>query len=202
MNEQGSEFAVQTKQGKYVFTINLPGQHNITNALAAIAAGIYGGLQLQEINNGLKSVYPMKGRWQVVQGFSGVTIVDDSYNSNPVSLLSGLKEICNLYSTKKITAVIGDMLELGRQGVQYHRRAGEALAQMRIHRLITVGSLAKHIAAGAVSNGFYREKTVTTRSTEEAIEILKKEINEHDVIYIKGSRGMQMEKIVEALGGK
>jgi UDP-N-acetylmuramoyl-tripeptide--D-alanyl-D-alanine ligase len=144
----------------------------------------------------------MKGRWQVVQGFSGVTIVDDSYNSNPVSLLSGLKEICNLYSTKRITAVIGDMLELGRQGVQYHRRAGEALAQMRIHRLITVGSLAKHIAAGAVSNGFYREKTVTTRSTEEAIEILKKEINEHDVIYIKGSRGMQMEKIVEALGGK
>lgn len=197
--EKGTQFRVKTDQFMYDFSINLTGRHNILNAIAAISCGIYFNLEPEEIDRGLKKVFPLKGRWQILQGIAGSTIIDDSYNSNPASVLAGLQELTQIHRGRRISIVLGDMLELGKDAEKFHFMLGEKISHMNISRLVTVGSLAEKIASGAESAGFPEDKIFITQSKNSAIEWLKTTLNQSDVIYIKGSRGMQMEEIVQGL---
>lgn len=197
--ENGTHFRVKTAQFVHDFSINLAGRHNILNALAAISCGIYYNLEPEEINKGLISVFPLKGRWQTFKGVAGSTIIDDSYNANPASVITGLKELTGIYSKKRISIVLGDMLELGRETERIHYDIGKKISHMNIFRLITIGTMAQNIASGALSAGFPRDRVFITQSKDSAIEWLKMNLNQKDIIYIKGSRGMRMEEIVRGL---
>ncbi len=197
--ENLTKFRVKTSQFIYDFSINLTGRHNIMNALAAISCGIYFNLEPEEIYRGLKRVFPLKGRGEIRKGIGGSTIIDDSYNANPASVLTGLNEIGQVYRKKRVSVVIGDMLELGRNAEKFHREIGEKLSDMKVYRLVTVGNLAREIAVEAQKAGFPENKIFIARSKDSAVEWLKKELNQSDIIYIKGSRGMQMEDIVRGL---
>ncbi len=197
--EGETRFRVKTAQFMYDFSINLTGRHNILNALAAISCGIYFNLEPEEIDRGLRNVFSLKGRWQILHGIAGSTIIDDSYNSNPVSVLAGLQELTQIYRGRRIFAVLGDMLELGRESEKFHFMLGKRIASMKISNLVTVGNLAKKIASGAESAGFSEDKVFITKSNSEAINWLRATLKKSDVIYVKGSRGMQMEEIVHGL---
>ncbi len=197
--ENLTKFRVKTTQFVHDFSINLTGRHNIMNALAAISCGIYFNLEPEEIDKGLRMVLPLKGRWEIRKGMGGSTIIDDSYNANPASVLAGLNEIRRIYRRKRVSVVLGDMLELGKDAEKFHREIGEKFSSMKLHRLITVGNLAKEIAVGAQRAGFPEERIFIAGGKDSAIEWLKKGLNQSDIIYIKGSRGMQMEKIVKEL---
>jgi UDP-N-acetylmuramoyl-tripeptide--D-alanyl-D-alanine ligase len=194
-----TQFRVKTSQFKHDFSINLPGRHNIMNALAAISCGIYFNLEPEEIGKGLINVYPLKGRLQTLKGIDGSVLIDDSYNSNPASVLAGLKEVIQLYRKKRISAVLGDMLELGKGAKKFHITIGKEIARMKIYRLVTVGELAKNIAKGAERAGFPESQIFVTDDKGSAIRWLKRDLNRADVVFIKGSRGMQMEDIVKGL---
>lgn len=199
LGENKTQFRVKTAQFTFDFSINLTGRHNILNALAAISCGIYFNLEPEEIDRGLRKVFPLKGRWKILHGIAGSTIIDDSYNSNPASVLAGLQELTQIYCGRRISVVLGDMLELGSDAEKFHFMLGKKIAQMNISNLVTLGTLAQKIASGAVSAGFPEDKILITQSKSEAIEWLKAALKKSDVIYIKGSRGMQMEEIVRGL---
>ncbi len=187
--------------GKGRIRVHLPslGRHNIHNALAAASVGILFNVQLDAIRNGLQLYEGTSMRMQEVI-LNDVRIIDDTYNSNPVSLKAAVDFLSQLECHGKRIAVMGDMLELGEQSDELHREAGSFIAGSRVSTLVTVGDKASRIAGGALSNGFSRNSVFICGSNSEAVECLRKIVGSGDVVLIKGSRGMKMEEIVESLG--
>lgn len=193
------EFTLVTSQGR--IRVHLPslGKHNIYNALAAASVGILFNIPLDGIRDGLELYEGASKRMQELT-LDGVRIIDDTYNSNPVSLKMALDFLSQLECDGKRIAVIGDMLELGQQSDELHREAGSFIASRRISTLVTVGDKASRIAEGALGDGFPSNTVFICRSNSEAAERLRKLMSSGDIVLIKGSRGMKMEEIVESLG--
>lgn len=176
------------------FVIPTIGEHNIYNALTAIAVGSFLGLSLNEIQNGLLKFKNIAMR-QSVHHLNGVTLIDDSYNANPDSMKSALNVLKQISkdSSKKI-AILADMLELGELTQELHFKVGEFAAHAGVDVLITVGNLAKFIAKGALRHN--KDINVySVCSNIDALECLKKVIDKNDSILVKGSRGMHTEEI-------
>lgn len=199
LGENGSEFCIRSAGVENSFKLRLIGRQNILNALPAIACGIYAGVEVEKIREGLMNVSPLKGRWLKIKGHGGSIIIDDTYNANPASLITGIEEVIQIYGDRRITLVIGDMLELGRSSRRLHKEAGEKISSMNIYRLFTIGELARDIATGAKAKGFPADKIYITESKEEVVRELKDKLNERDVVYVKGSRALRMEEIVKEL---
>jgi UDP-N-acetylmuramoyl-tripeptide--D-alanyl-D-alanine ligase len=193
------EFTLVTSQES--IRVHLPslGKHNIYNALAAASVGILFNIPLDGIKNGLELYEGTSMRMQEVI-LDGVRIIDDTYNSNPVSLRAAVDFLSQLECDGKRIAVIGDMLELGEQSDELHREAGSFIASSRVSTLVTVGDKASRIAEGALSDGFSGDSVFICGSNSEAAESLRKIMGSGDIVLIKGSRGMKMEEIVESLG--
>ena len=193
------EFTLVT--GQESIRVHLPslGRHNIYNALAAASVGILFNIPLDGIKNGLELYEGTSMRMQEVI-LDGARIIDDTYNSNPVSLRAAVDFLSQLECHGKRIAVIGDMLELGEQSDELHREAGSFIADRQISTLVTVGDKASRIAEGALSDGFSGDSVFICGSNSEAAERLRKIMGSGDIVLIKGSRGMKMEEIVESLG--
>jgi UDP-N-acetylmuramoyl-tripeptide--D-alanyl-D-alanine ligase len=193
------EFTLVTGKGR--IRVHLPslGKHNIYNALAAASVGILFNVPLDGIRNGLELYEGASKRMQEVI-LDGVRIIDDTYNSNPVSLRAAVDFLSQLECDGKRIAVIGDMLELGEQSDELHREAGSFIAGSQISTLVTVGDKASRIAEGALSDGFSSNRIFICGSNTEASERLRQIMDGGDIVLIKGSRGMKMEEIVESLG--
>ncbi len=193
------EFTLVTGQRR--IRVHLPslGRHNIYNALAAASVGILFNVQLDAIKNGLELYEGASMRMQEVI-LDGVRIIDDTYNSNPVSLKAAVDFLSRLECDGRRIAVIGDMLELGEHSDELHREAGSVIAGSRISALVTVGDKASRTAEGALSDGLSGDSVFICGSNSEAVERLRKIMGSGDVVLIKGSRGMKMEEIVESLG--
>jgi UDP-N-acetylmuramoyl-tripeptide--D-alanyl-D-alanine ligase len=138
----------------------------------------------------------MRGR--VLQLAEGMTLIDDSYNSNPVALAYILKNVAELPSNRKIV-VLGDMLELGKDSEVYHRQAGETVVKFGYDILVTVGKLSRNLAKAALASGMSKEHVFSFDNPDEAAENLWPLLEQGDLILIKGSRGIKMEKIVSRL---
>jgi len=177
------------------FSVRLPavGQHNVYNALAAIAVGLEQGLAPAEICRGLSQFIPSAMRLHIEQ-LGEYTIINDAYNASPLSMTAAIETLQTIARGRKV-AVLGDMLELGDRGAEAHRQIGEKLAAEGIQVVITLGELAEHIAAAALTGG--SDVTVACRSHDEAQEALRKLVRPGDTVLVKGSRGMKMEKILE-----
>jgi UDP-N-acetylmuramoyl-tripeptide--D-alanyl-D-alanine ligase len=190
---EGMEFVLHHRDAALHVRVPLLGQHSVHTALAAAAVGLAQGLSWEEILNGLQDVSAQL-RLIAVPGENGITILDDTYNASPPSTLSALNLLAELSGRK--VAVLGDMRELGE-----FEREGHALVGIRAAEvadiLIAVGELGKLIGEAAQTEG--HAQVYFAKTNAEAIEQIRKVTRQGDVILIKGSRGAQMENIVQAL---
>lgn len=177
----------------------VPGRHNVHNALAAAAAAHAAGVSLDTIRAGLDSYEGMPMRARIVQGKGGVIVLDDTYNASPDSVRAALDMLQDITTGGKRVAVLGPMLELGDSAATEHQEVGRAVAQAGVHTLITVGELAREIAAGAEQGGLARDHIRETASNDEALDVLQRDLSSGDAVLVKGSRAAGMEEIVRGL---
>lgn len=180
-------------------TLPLLGTHNLMNALAAAAVGVALGIPAERIVHGVQTYHGMYGRMVARHGADGIQLIDDTYNASPHSMQAALQFLAHLPVEGKRIAVLADMLELGEAAPQLHKDVGTLVAQSGIHHLVVLGPLAQHIAAGAREAGMGSASIHTATSHAEVLTCLTPLLAPHDVVLLKGSRGMAMERVVEAL---
>jgi UDP-N-acetylmuramoyl-tripeptide--D-alanyl-D-alanine ligase len=164
-------------------------------ALAAIAVGIALSLPLDKIANSFVHHHTSRGRMRILKGIKRSTIIDDSYNSSPVALEEALNTLKSIETSDRKIAVLGDMLELGIYSTEEHKKAGAQVAFVDL--LFTVGIRARGIAEGALDAGMSETKIFQYESSREAGIDLEIMMREGDVVLIKGSQGVRMERVVE-----
>ncbi len=187
----GSDIELQTPVGRVALRLRLPGRHNVMNALAATAAATALAVSLDDIAQGLASVEPVRGRWQVQAGIKGTQIIDDTYNANPGSLHAALKLLSQ--EDAESWLVLGDMGELGGEETRLHREVGDQARRLGIGRLFTLGQLAQQAARtfGDAAEVYENVEDLTRRLRALAQPGVR--------ILVKGSRAMHMERVVAAL---
>lgn len=185
-------------QGKaFDFSLPFTGKAFIEDFLAAFSACFLLGVSPQAMSRALQNFKILPGRGEVKCLPNGVWLIDDSYNSNPTSLFASLENFVSLAKGRKI-AVLGDMLELGKDAAFWHRKAGESLPQ-EINLFFLVGKLVREIARGAIRNGLDRSRIQCFESHDELNFYLKNSLKPGDWVLVKGSRGMGMERIIEEM---
>lgn len=186
-----SSFQMITPVGKVEIALNLPGRHNITNALAAAACAISLGTSLSFIKQGLESVSTVKGRLQIKTGLKQCRIIDDTYNANPASLDAALEVLDEFPGRHWL--VLGDMGELGNDDKVLHARAGEKSKASGVERLYALGELTKFTVQS------FGEGARHVDNHEQLVSLIGEEIDSDVTILIKGSRAMNLERLVNAL---
>jgi UDP-N-acetylmuramoyl-tripeptide--D-alanyl-D-alanine ligase len=194
------DLCIETPVGQIEVKLNLLGQHNAMNALAAAACALALDVDLSSIIKGLEQVVPVNGRLQPIKLSTGAVILNDTYNANPDSMKAGIDVLVEMPGVKKIL-VAGDMGELGKYSDQLHAQIGEYAAANNLDAFLSLGSQMQLGAKAFGEHGF------NTQRINELIERLVGESKKGCVILIKGSRSMRMERLVESLvsndgGGK
>lgn len=179
--------------------MRLPGimaPHFIYAALSAVAVGIYFKMNLVEIAEGLKNFQSLPGRINLIAGTKNSLVIDDTYNASPDSTLSALKTLKELEVRRKIV-VLGDMLELGDESETGHEKVTEEVFKMRVGKFLVVGDRMKKAAWKQKPNNYPKENVLFFSDPLSAGKTLQNIIESGDVILVKGSQGMRMEKVVE-----
>jgi UDP-N-acetylmuramoyl-tripeptide--D-alanyl-D-alanine ligase len=190
----GSVFEVVTDGQREPAALPLVGTHNIYNALAAVATGMERGLSLSEAAGTLATLAPADKRGAVVQ-VGNITVINDCYNSNPTALNAMVDTLAAMPAKRRIV-VAGEMLELGPSGEELHRISGRHVAKKGIDVLVGVRGLAQQMVEAARSAGIRAEFVATP---EEAGEWLVRETRDGDVVLLKASRGVKLEKALETV---
>lgn len=187
--EQGSALTVTTASGQFVVNLQVPGVHNVRNALAACAAALALHISPAQISAGLAAFSGVKGRLQRKRGLRNSIFIDDTYNANPDSVLAALK-VLSLHAGKKIL-VLGDMGELGDEAAALHAQTGLAARHAGVDKLFGLGELTSETVAafGAGAEHF--------SCLEDLLAKLQPELDAGTVVLVKGSRFMQMERVVQ-----
>lgn len=193
-----SEFTCKIEGEEYKFFINVPGEHHIYNALAAILIGLKYNVSIEDIAVGIKNFAP-SGLRQTVIELPDYTVIRDCYNASPDSMKSGLK-VLKLHETGgRRVACLADMLELGEISKEAHNNVGKLVVETGVDVLITVGKEAHFIAEGARNNGMDSSNIMEFDNNQELKNSLKDILRKDDVILVKGSRGMHLEEIADAV---
>ena len=179
--------------------VALPGQHNLSNALAAAAVGVALHVPPAQIVAGLQSYRGMYGRMAVRRLRDDIVVIDDSYNANPDSTRAALQVLQQAGQGGRRIAVLGDMLELGDAAPALHRDIGALACQCGVNTLIVLGEFAASTAAGARDAGMAPSRIHQVASHQEAVQALERLVAPGDVLLVKGSRGMTMERVVEGV---
>jgi len=179
----------------YSFVLPMVGRHNVYNALAAITVGFELGLTAEEMQSGLAE-FTASGMRLAIGQVGDYTVINDAYNASPMSMVAAIEALKEVAGNRSI-AVLGDMLELGDIAVEAHVNIGLKLAEKKIDAVITIGEMAKHIASSARENGIAQVAICDNHS--QAGLVLKKILQAGDTILVKGSRSMQMEKVIELI---
>jgi UDP-N-acetylmuramoyl-tripeptide--D-alanyl-D-alanine ligase len=195
-----SRFTLRTPGGEAEVLLPMHGRHNVSNALAAAAAAVSFGLGAEEIAEALATAAPSEMRGEVLRFRAGFAVVDDSYNSNPRSLLSMAEAVAGGgEGVKRRVVVAGEMLELGAEGPSLHREAGREIAGFGVDVLWGVRGLARELVEGAREAGMSGDATRFFESSEEAAVAAVEFVRPGDLVLVKGSRGVHTERVVEAL---
>lgn len=190
--EHGSVFDILVGGQRERASLPLVGSHNVLNALAAVAVALDRGFTLPEAVAALSSLSAADRRGQVVR-LGNITVINDCYNSNPKALAAMVDALATMPAKRRIV-VAGEMLELGPAGAEMHRESGRHIAEKAIGLLIGVRGLAEQIVAGAGAAGTKAEFVPTP---EAAGEWLAKNTRDGDVVLLKASRGVKLEKAIE-----
>ena len=195
---EGSTFTLHTPNGKAEVFLRLPGHHSISNALAAAAVAVEFEFDAAAIASALHGFAPPARRMNILAGHNGATVIDDSYNASPGSMLAAL-EVLRLAPRGALkVAVLGDMLELGDQAEQSHEEIG-SLAGKTADVLIAVGEYAPRMVQAARRAGLPVERAYVVESAEQAIAAVRPLLTPQTQVLVKGSRGMQLERVVEQI---
>jgi len=173
------------------------GRHNIYNALAAAAAAFILNVEPTLIKTGLESFSPYDKRFSLEE-VGGITLIDDSYNANPGSMKAALLTLRDIREESRGIAVLGDMLELGEASQGAHEELGR-LAASCIDRLYVMGEMADAVVSGALDGGLAPKSIVMASDHAELLTDLLAVMENGDYILVKGSRGMKMEAVAEAI---
>jgi UDP-N-acetylmuramoyl-tripeptide--D-alanyl-D-alanine ligase len=195
MSLEGSRFQLVSEGARVEVNLEAPGPHAISNFLAAAAVAGALGMSAKEISDRARRLKPGGNRGAVKRLADDILLIDDTYNSNPKALLSAIETLALAKDRRKV-ACVGEMLELGETAAKLHRETGAALGG-RVDLLLGVGALASEIVAGASSLPPEARK-VFENSLELAAHIPSL-VRSHDAVLVKGSRGVRMERVVEAL---
>ncbi|MCL5435485.1 MAG: UDP-N-acetylmuramoyl-tripeptide--D-alanyl-D-alanine ligase [Patescibacteria group bacterium] len=192
----GTSFTLRYGQtNQNIEVAGILGMPLVYSLLAAAAVGEHFDLSPREISSAIKQISPTPGRLRPLSGIKSTILLDDSYNSSPEAVIEAFKVLKQIRSRRRI-AVLGDMLELGVQTETAHRRVGRIARDVGVGLLFTVGERAKFIADEARASGFPKTKIFEFATADEAGLVLQKKLEEGDVVLIKGSQGMRMERIV------
>jgi len=184
-----------------IFLPAVLGEPSVYAALAGVAVGIYFKINLIRIAESLKQYRGPRGRMNLIDGIKYTLIVDDTYNSSPMSVKSALAMVCQIRLPEKRLkyAVLGDMLELGNYSEKAHIEIGREVAECGFDYLITVGPLSQLTAKSALAAGMDRDHVFSFEKSGEVGRFLQERIEQGDLILVKGSQGMRMEKIVKEI---
>lgn len=196
----GVAFSLEIAGQRHRVTLAFVGQHNVTNALAAAAAGTALGLGPDEIARGLESARPVKGRCVWRSAPAGVRILDDTYNANPASVKAALDAAAAHLGGRRLLVVLGDMLELGDIAETAHREVGRQVAAAGAAEFVGLGPQMGPAVEVARAEGLGAAHHTTT--FEDTVAHLLKRVQPGDLVLVKGSRGMRMERVVDALAAR
>lgn len=184
-------FDLIAQSGTTAIRLNLAGEHNVKNALAATAVALQFDISLSDIKRGLEQMKPVTGRMQALLGKKGNIVIDDTYNANPASLKAALQAIEQCQ--KPIWLALGAFGELGSDSANIHAEMGVMIKTIAVERLFATGDLARNTVDTFGANGQFFD------SQADLIEALQKAITGEEIILIKGSRSQKMENVAAAL---
>lgn len=191
-----NRFRLKTPLGEAAVELPMTGRHNLMNALAAAAVATCFEIEPKEIADALDTAVPPHMRGEVLDFAAGFMVVDDSYNSNPRSLLSMVRAVAEA-AVKRRIVIAGEMLELGPQEAAMHREAGRDIARSGVELLWGVRGLGREIVEGAREQGMSSTRFFET--SEEAAVALAREVREGDLVLVKGSRSVNTDRVVSVL---
>jgi len=182
-----------------IIILHSTGRGQIYSILAGIACALSYGLDLETIKESIKDYTTPEGRGSLLKGIKNILIIDETYNSSPQAVEMALSNLGDLADSRRMVAVLGDMLELGSISKESHKHIGQKVRDLGINYLFTVGKEARYIANSAKSAGMHEDKVFHFDNNQDLIKVLLENIEEDDIILVKGSRGMKMEEIVKEI---
>lgn len=199
MDVDGSRFLLKLPEETLEIDLPVLGLHHLNNAVAAAAVVWALNLPTKTIANGLANFKPVDKRMEVLTIPGEISIINDSYNANPVSMAAALETLRQVKKQGRGFAVLGDMLELGDESAALHSQVGAKAAQEGVDYLLALGEQASHLLAGAAEAGMDSNRLIQASDHQEIASQVRNLMAAGDWILVKGSRGMRMEKVVEIL---
>jgi UDP-N-acetylmuramoyl-tripeptide--D-alanyl-D-alanine ligase len=196
---EGTAFTVHHGRRDVNFLLPLLGQHNVANAIGAIAVAATHDVSWEEIRDAISEMKPEKMRGEVIKFREGFAVIDDSYNSNPRALSEMIRFLGRLHGYQRKILVAGEMLELGPEGPELHRNCGREAARAGLELILAVQGQAKEILEGALESGMDRSRLKFVRDALQAGDLLARTLKKGDVVVIKGSRGVKLEQALNTL---
>jgi UDP-N-acetylmuramoyl-tripeptide--D-alanyl-D-alanine ligase len=195
---RGWAFTLQMPSGEIQVNLQVPGKFMVANALAAAAAAYCCDVVPEYIKAGLESVAAVDGRMQLVPLPWGITLINDCYNANPASTAAAIDTLARMKGASRGTLVLGDMLELGPEAENWHRKTGQKAGQAGLDRLFVHGAFASAVIEGAQEAGMAQDRIMAGEITDISA-ALTQWLTPGDWVLVKGSRGMRMERVIAAL---
>lgn len=199
VSADGASFKIEYKGSIVPVRLrNIFGKQYVYTVLTGIAAGISQGMNLVELAEIFSIYKPPPGRLNLLEGIKNSFILDDTYNSSPMAAEAALDALKNLPSKRKI-AVLGDMLELGKYTIDEHRRLGRLAKEAGIDLFFAIGPRMKFAADEIIVDGFDKKRVFCFSTSDDAKKEIQEQMQESDLVLVKGSQSMRMEKIVEEI---
>ncbi len=196
---QETRFRLSCAGGTRRALIPLAGAHFVMDSLPAVALGIHFRLNLEQIVESLRFLHQAASRGQVLNFREGFTVIDDSYNSNPKALISMLETFSRLRGYDRRILVAGEMLELGDESGRLHYECGSFAAKCGIDIVVAVQGAARELARGAIDAGLAEAHVHFFTEVNPAVDFVTRNVRKGDLLLVKGSRGVHLEKVVHAL---
>ncbi len=192
-------FRLRTPAGDADVRLAVPGEHMVSNALAAAAAALTLGLTPDDVAAGLAEASVSAGRMDVFEAGAGIRVIDDAYNANPTSMAAALKALRTMAAGARTVAVLGGMAELGPIAGEEHERVGELVARLGIDVLVAVGPDAARIAAGAEREGVEPGRVLRCADVSGALAAVAGVLEPGDLVLVKASRVEGLDRVADAL---
>ena len=195
-------FTLVAGAGSAEVTLGLHGEHHVSNALAVAAVALAVGMTVADVAAALSGSRAVsRWRMQVTERADGVTVVNDAYNANPESMRAALAALVAMAGGRRTWAVLGEMLELGAEAGAEHESIGQRAAQLKISRLLCVGSGAAAIHTGAVLAESWEEAPVLVPDADAAYDLLDRQLRPGDLVLLKSSRDAGLRLLGDRLAG-
>ncbi|MCX4914193.1 UDP-N-acetylmuramoyl-tripeptide--D-alanyl-D-alanine ligase [Streptomyces sp. NPDC060011] len=194
-------FSLRTPSGCSDVTMRLYGEHHVSNALAAAAVAHELGMSADEIARALSEAGSLsRWRMEVTERPDGVTVVNDAYNANPESMRAALRALASMGKGRRTWAVLGQMAELGDEALAEHDAVGRLAVRLNVGKLVAVGGReASWLQLGAYNEGSWGEESVHVSDAQAAVDLLRSELRPGDVVLVKASRSVGLERVALAL---